>query len=274
MNQGDPRRPAAGPAAGRRHAGAGVDALEIDVALVPDQARRWPPTVCIVVDQLRASSTLTTLLDLGCAELFLTRGLAEARRLRDGRDALLAGERRGLTPRGFDSNNSPTELAGHRVRGRPVILSTANGTAVLSRLVAMPAVLVGCARNASAVARAAVELAAAGGPRRIGVVCAGVLGRFALDDAVVAGLIVGRLTEALERRTVDGPVHLSDGAIAAVRIAATFPDVEAALRASETGRVVIGIGAEPDIPFCAAVDASHSVGILRPGSPSRIERLD
>ena len=244
--------------------------MDIDVALVPAEARSWPGRVCIVIDELRASSTIVTLLDLGCAELLLTRALEEARRLGRTKGAILAGERRGLTPRGFDYNNSPVELAAAGIRGRTVVLSTSNGTAVLARLGAMPAVLVGCFLNARACAQVAVDLA-----HRldvgVGIICAGVLGRFALDDAVAAGVITARLLDALAERGSTG--HLTDTATAVLRLQSAYPDVEVALEELITGRLVHRIGAGGDVPFCARVDSTNTVGIVRPGKPLRVERI-
>jgi 2-phosphosulfolactate phosphatase len=244
--------------------------MEIDVALVPGQARSWDDRVCVVIDELRASSTITTLLDLGSSEVLLTQSLREARRLAIEHESLLAGERGGLTPRGFDYNNSPAELAGHDLHGRSVVLSTSNGTAVLAQLEAMPLVLVGCLLNARACAEAAVAAATALGVG-IGVACAGTLGRFALDDAVAAGLLVSRLMDALAARGAGW--SLSDAAIAAVRLRSAYPEVEEALAQSVAGRLVTRLGAGDDVPFCARTDASATVPVLRPGRPLKVERL-
>ena len=244
--------------------------MDIDVALVPSQARAWTDRVCIVIDELRASSTMTTLLDLGASEILLTQSLSEARRLAAERDAILCGERGGITPRGFDYNNSPAELSGSDLDGRPVVLSTSNGTAVLAELQAAPVVLVGCLLNARASAEAAV--AAASALRTgVGVVCAGTLGRFALDDAAAAGMLVGRLMDALAAR--GNGWSLTDAAIAAVRLRSSFPEIEEALAQSVAGRLVTRLGAGDDVPFCAQVDASSTVPVLRPGHPLVVERL-
>ncbi len=244
--------------------------MEIDVALVPALARRWPDRVCVVVDELRASSTITTLLDLGCPEVLLSRGLREARRLARERGALLAGERRGRTPHGFDLNNSPVELAGAGVRERAVVLSTSNGTAVLSGLRQMPTVLVGCLLNARACAEAAAALAAETGAG-IGIVCAGIEGSFALDDAVTAGLLVERLLEVAGARG-ERP-RLSDAALAALRLRSAYPDPRDALEESATGDLIRSIHAEDDLAFCARVDVTRAVGRLRGGPPMTIGRI-
>lgn len=50
--------------------------MDIDVALVPAQAASWPPSVCVVIDELRASSTVTATLDLGCTGVVVTASLS------------------------------------------------------------------------------------------------------------------------------------------------------------------------------------------------------
>ena len=172
--------------------------MKIDVALVPRAARVAPGRVLIVIDQIRASTTITTVLDLGCSDLFLAGDVRAARRLGRMTGSLIAGERLARKPPGFDFDNSPSELARARLDGRSLVLSTTNGTAVLRRLRGADDVLVGCLRNARAVASAAVGLARAAGPGgSVQVVCAGRLGRFVIEDAVAAGVIVGRIVEVL-----------------------------------------------------------------------------
>ena len=244
--------------------------MDIDVKLSPARAPRSRPEVCVMVDELRASSVITTAFDAGCGMYLLTQSLAEARRLARMHDAVLVGERRGHTPRGFDVNNSPGALAAFGVAGRTVVHSTSNGTKALGRLQAMPAVLVGCLLNARAVAEAAIELAR---EHAVGVriACAGEFGRFALDDAVAAGVIVERLIEALEAR--DEAASPTDEARAAIRLGSTYPSLEAALADSVSGRLVEALGFDEDVAFCARVDVSSTVPILRPGRPLRVEAL-
>jgi 2-phosphosulfolactate phosphatase len=244
--------------------------MEIDVALVPSEARFWKRTVSIVVDELRASSTITTILEGGCSRLYVTRPLTDAYRLAREHDAVLVGERGGYPPRGFDVGNSPVAISRHDIRGRVVVMSTANGTRALSLLTEAPAALVGCLMNARACAEAAAGLAITAGAR-IGIVCAGTDGRFALDDAVAAGVIVERLTEVLRARGIER--DLSEAAVAAVQLRSSYPDVLTPLRESVAGHLCVQIGDAEDVPFCARVDATDTVAILRPGHPLMLERF-
>ncbi len=256
----------------REDAKAGASVLmDVDVALVPGQAGAWEPRVCVMVDELRASSTLTTLLDLGCPGVLITAGLGAARRLARERGSLLAGERNGRTPRGFDANNSPTQLRDLGMAGHEVVLCTTNGTAVLSRLARMPTVLVGCLLNAHAVAEMALRLASRH-HTGIGVVCAGQRGRFVLDDAVAAGLIVEHVVAIAGRQGLE--CRLSDAARAAVRLRSSHQDDLTALRESASGRQLAGLGADADVEFCSRADASASVPVLRPGEVLAIVALE
>jgi len=246
--------------------------MKIDVALVPQTARVAPGRVLLVIDQIRASTTITTVLDLGCTDLFLAGDVRAARRLGRLTGSLIAGERLARKPPGFDFDNSPSELARAGLGGRSLVLSTTNGTAVLRRFRAADAVLVGCLRNARAVAAAAVGLARASGPDgSVQVVCAGRLGRFVIEDAVAAGVIVGRIAEVLGD---DGePAVLTDAAVAAVRLRASFPDLLAAMAQSDGGATLREIGQPDDIAFCAEEDASSTVPRLVAGEPMRIVAL-
>jgi len=243
--------------------------MEIDVALVPIVARSWSNTVCIVIDELRASSTITTILDGGCATLYVTAGLDAARQLAREHGALLAGERRGFAPRGFDFDNSPLQISRGDVRGRVVVLSTSNGTKVLGWVRGAPAALVGCLLNARACAEAAVELANRAGAR-IGIVCAGTHGVFALDDAIAAGAIVERIVDALAAR--EDPHDLSESAVAAVQLYSSYDDLIVPMRNSVAGRLLASLGSDDDVPFCARLDVSATVPILRPGRNLVIDR--
>jgi 2-phosphosulfolactate phosphatase len=244
--------------------------MEIDVALVPMVARSWTGTVCIVIDELRASSTITAILDGGCSRLYVTAGLDSARRLARQHDGLLSGERGGSAPRGFDFDNSPADLARANLRDRVVVLSTTNGTRVLGWVKEAPATLVGCLMNARACAEAAVELAGSMNAR-IGIVCAGTDGDFAMDDAVAAGVIVERIIETIQARR--GNFELTESAEATVQLYRSYPDVETPLRNSVAGRLLARLGTDYDVPFCARVDVTDTVPILRPGSTLIVERL-
>jgi 2-phosphosulfolactate phosphatase len=208
--------------------------VKVHVAFTPGE--QTPAPVGIVVDVLRATSTITQALAAGyrrvlcCAEIEQARTLAQS----EG-PAKLAGERRLEHIEGFDFGNSPRELAGAPA-AETLILTTTNGTRLLvSAAARFEQVLVGSLLNLGAVA----EAARASG-EDVAVLCAGVLGELALDDAYCAGRIVAALGGA---RT--------DSAEAAARIADSYPNALAGLGESRSGWNLRRNGFEDDIAWCA-----------------------
>ena len=247
-----------------------VMAVDVDVALVPDEAMPDRPAVFIVVDLIRASTTLTTLIDLGCTANNNEGSLAESKRLARRTGSILIGERHLHRPEGFDFMNSPMAIMRAGVHDGGAVLSTTNGTAILRMLRRSDHVLVGCLRNARACAGAAVRLAAAHG-LPIRVVCAGLKRRFVIEDAVAAGVIATRIVEAA--RSGGLVANLSDAARAAIRLHESYPDTLTALVDSDGGRTLRSLGEEEDLPYCAEVDVTDTVPVLRDGQPMRILRL-
>lgn len=239
--------------------------MKLDVAFLPSLLREPGRYVCVVVDVLRASSSLVVLLERGVEEVLLAASIGEARRLaRERPQYLLCGERGGLPPRGFHYGNSPAEFAGLELAGRRAILCTSNGTRALARAAAAPLVLVGALLNATAVGRAATEAAPplAGG-LGVAIVCSGDEGgtAFSLEDALGAGAIV----DAIVGLGREAPrLELSDGALAALTIYRAHQGQEqTALRASSHARDLEVLGLGEDLSFCAQRDRFALVPYLQ-----------
>jgi len=208
--------------------------VRIHVAFTPAEEVSAP--VGIVVDVLRATSTITQALAAGygrvlcCAEVEEARAVAAS----EGR-AVLGGERKTLRIDGFDFGNSPREFL--EPAAETLVLTTTNGTRLLLAAAARcDLVLVGSLLNLEAVARAAREQEVSD----VAVLCAGVRGELAMDDAYCAGRI------ALE---LGG--EPADSAVAAMRLAGSFPSAEEGLAASQSARNLQGNGLDGDIAYCA-----------------------
>jgi 2-phosphosulfolactate phosphatase len=203
--------------------------VRVHVALTPDEAGRAPTG--IVIDVIRATSTICQALAAGYERVLCAAEVEEAFALRDELGGVLGGERGNVLVPGFDLGNSPREYV--EPRGETLILTTTNGTrAILSAAAAgAETVLVGSLLNLEAVA-----VAAAGGGD-VEVVCAGLQGRFTIDDAYCAG----RMVELLGGER-------SDAAEAAFRLARSFGSPVDGLSASENPEHA-RLG--EDIAFCA-----------------------
>ncbi|HYY02818.1 MAG TPA: 2-phosphosulfolactate phosphatase [Gaiellaceae bacterium] len=206
--------------------------MHVHVAFTPEETAAAP--VGIVVDVIRASSTIAQALAAGYERILCCAEIEEARTLRaELPDSVVGGERNAMRIEGFDVGASPREFL--EVRAATLILSTTNGTrAILAAAAQCDEVLIGSLLNLGAVAAAA-------GARGedVAILCAGFKGTFALDDAYCAGRIVQQLGG---QRT--------DAAIAAELVAGAFPDAASGLNARTYGPP----GLEDDIAFCARVD--------------------
>jgi 2-phosphosulfolactate phosphatase len=206
--------------------------MRVQVAFTPAEAGTAP--VGIVVDVLRATSTIAQALASGYERVYCTGEIESARALRERLgEGLLGGERSAVKIEGFDVGASPREFLGEP-RERTVIFSTTNGTrTILETAARSKEVLLGSLLNLDAVGAAARERG-----EDVTVVCAGFQGQFALDDAYCAGRIVQLLGG-----------EPSDSAKAAEAIARAWPDAHEALLARTYGPP----GLELDIAFCAQV---------------------
>ena len=237
--------------------------MKLDVAFLPRLLSDPRASVCVMIDVLRASTSIVTLSAGGAQEIAVAESPSAARRIarQEPRRYVLAGEENGLAPRGFDYGNSPSEFAALDVTGQRFILSTTNGTRALQRLATSPLVLVGALVNAAAVMRALLAEAEA---RRLdaALVCAGLARgkRLSLEDAVAAGALVDRALNAASAASLD----LTDGALVAHRLYRAYRgDALAAFRRSEHGRALIALGFAHDLEFCAQADRFDAVPRLR-----------
>ena len=145
----------------------------------------------IVVDVLRATSTIITALMNGCKEVIPVETVIKARELvREG--DLLGGERYCKKIPGFDFGNSPLEYTREAVEGKRIILTTTNGTRGIQKAIKADRILAGALMNGRASAAAAIEL-----KRDTVIVCAGTQDVFSLEDGLCAGLILEEIANQL-----------------------------------------------------------------------------
>jgi 2-phosphosulfolactate phosphatase len=237
----------------------------IDVAVLPAEANLIEADAFVVVDVLRATTTIATLFARGLDDLLVVDEIGAAREAAKRHGRLLFGEVGGLRPEGFDFGNSPLEAREAEVAGRGAVLFTTNGTTALCALGERGVVYAGAPANASALARQLLRY------ERVAVVCAGTEGaqRFALEDFAAAGLIV----EALR---VEAPgIGRGDAATLAPAAPARKPGPEGdgpgvpttgswrqLILSSEHAAKLRDLGLEADIVFCAESDTSDAVPVV------------
>lgn len=211
--------------------------------------------VYIVLDVMRATTTMAVMFDQGARQVLAAQTLEQAREAAQkvsGR--LLCGERHTKTPPGFDYNNSPAQFAQLDLSGRELILTTSNGTRALFACPDHSTRLAGSFYNAQAVVSHALSLAHER-DCNISIVCAGEYGYFSLEDTACAGYLALELLRQLPECEVRDSVH---GAIALYE---SYPAARL-LEYAQSACDLRASGQERDLDFCVRKNASDCVPIV------------
>lgn len=200
----------------------------------------------VVIDVLRATTTLTHALASGARDVRPCRDVDEARQLSEQHtSALLCGERHEQRVEGFDLGNSPGDYTPDVVAQRSLIFTTTNGTAAIDHCRSASRLFLAAFVNLSAICRAIEEF------ETVEIVCAGTRGEITLEDVLLAGAIVAQLMNARGTRQIEqnDQSQIASG----LWESASHPLTEW-LERSQGGRNLIKSGFRPDIQFAADVD--------------------
>src|SRR5262249_42804387 len=222
--------------------------MQVHVALMPGEfpELELAGRVALVVDVFRATTMVVAAFGAGCARVIPVASEAAARSRAAAltpEPVLLAGERGGDPIEGFDLGNSPLDCTTERVGGRTLVLTTTNGTRAMLKAGGAGAAAppppaqpgaggrgggrpppAGPARGAGGRGAALAPVTRGGGGggggachrRDVTVLCAGEQGRFSLEDAVCAGLLVAGVLRA------NPEAKLTDAARAAHRLGISY----------------------------------------------------
>lgn len=211
-----------------------------EVIYTPQAIARLPERdlsghLAVVIDVFRATSTIATGLANGATAFFPIATVEEGLALKEKNpDVLLAGERGGEAPAGFDLGNSPRDFLPERVAGKRVFHTTTNGTQALVAVRGANQVITACWLNLGAVL---TFLRAADKPTLL--LCAGTGRAFAMEDATLASAILDELD-------IDHPARSIYRSIAQ-----RLPE---SLYESRNGRNLIRANRTADIEFCIQRD--------------------
>ena len=152
-------------------------------------------TVAVVIDVLRATTTITHALTSGATRVIPCLETEEAFALRKtlcdqlpDQAVLLGGERNGVLIDGFDLGNSPEDYTPERVGGKTLIISTTNGTRAMFRLLNANTIYLACFNNADSLVKCLINFP------KITILCAGTDHQYSEEDMLLAGMLTERLT--------------------------------------------------------------------------------
>lgn len=205
----------------------------------------------IVIDVLRASSTIITAFEAGFLSVIPAETPENAWALQT-ENTKIAGEVFGKKVEGFDYQNSPTELLREKQAGKHLILSTTNGTRAIFKAQKAKQVFIGCFLNAASCIERALFM-----KDDITLYCAGTRNEFALEDGLAAGLMIH-----LAKKT-DPSVEVCDLSKALEasyqQLEHLFPNL---FLSTTTGKRLVENQYRKDIFYCCRINISQIVPIV------------
>jgi 2-phosphosulfolactate phosphatase len=228
---------------------------EIHITLTPDETKIVPVHSCsvVVIDTLRASTTIITALENGAKEIRPYKNSSDMEkfyRTHINSRFLLCGEKNGMPVKAYHLSNSPLEYKAEIVKDRIILFKTTNGTRVLNKLSPENRVFIGALVNSLSIARRINEI-----KNDVYLVCAGTRNNFSLEDFYTAGRIAFLLLKNYSNWKGD---DLVQAAVAIYEGGKSYKELITLFLHSRNGKNLKYLGYEKDIFFSARFDIFSS----------------
>lgn len=212
--------------------------------------------LAVIIDVLRASTSIITALANGCEGIIPTSEIEEAKRIAkkfSPHSVLLAGERNEMPIPGFDLSNSPLEYTANRVAGKKIIFTSNNGSKLFDYISFAQKTVVAGFVNVTMLSDFIVQ-----NRSDIVILCAGKNEQFGMEDAVCGGMIIDKIANATTSSLI-----LNDGAMAAQTLYQCHArNITAMLYQTSHGKRLIELGHHEDITTCGQIDSVEIIPIL------------
>lgn len=206
--------------------------------------------IAVVVDILRATSSMITAFAYDVASVTPVPTLADCRMLKE-QGFITAGERGGQKVEGFDLGNSPFEFMDHQLNGKNLAFTTTNGSQAILSVVNAKTVMLGSFLNLTATADFLRKQ-----NESVLILCAGWKGKFNIEDTLYAGALAGLLEEEF--------TFEDDASLAAVSLykyaSADLPEY---LKRGSHAQRLAGFNNHRDLEFCIQMDKFNFNAIYR-----------
>ena len=203
--------------------------------------------IVVVIDVLRATSTINTLLFLGADHVRPIDSLEECKSLKD-HDYIIMAERLGKKVEGFDYGNSPTKLTEKDIKGKKVAIATSNGSKAIIKSEGSEMTILCSFLNIKSVINRIKK-----SESDVILLCSGWLGKTNLEDTLCAGGIVAGL---------DNFEIESDTALMAKAFHKNTNDILETMKLSSHAKRLSGYDNKIDIEFCSRVNTQPIIPLL------------
>jgi len=225
--------------------------MKLDVLFSPVQADElfFTGKTTVVIDVLRASSTIITALTNGAKEVVPVGTVEFAVKVSGGifgGQTLLGGERNTKKIEGFALGNSPSEYTEEIVSGKSIVFYSTNGSRAIVKAKYSANLFICSFNNLKALAKHLKKL-----NEDVIILCSGNNNFFNLEDSVCAGMLISELIGESKKN------ELADASISAMTLFKSFgKNIFKMLAETDHGRLLINNGFEEDLKACAELDNS------------------
>jgi len=202
-------------------------------------------SIFVYIDVLRASTSVCSALYFGAREVIPVETMEKALDIYKNLSSdirLLAGERNGEKPMGFNLGNSPVEFNEDIVKDKSIILTTTNGTIAFNLGKKAKFRVIASFTNLSLVVSYIYNVAIKDKIYHCNIICAGNQGHFAYEDSLCAGAIIDKLN------TLMNDIELNDASRLSMEIYNLHNnDLLHFVKSTEHAKILIEKGFEKDI---------------------------
>ncbi len=206
-------------------------------------------SIVVIIDILRATSTISTALFNGAKSIIPVDSVADCIKLGRQMDVITAGERDGKIAEGLKYGNTPLQYTADFIKGKTLVLTTTNGTRLLHMALAEGArgIITGSFCNLSSVCDYLIKQ-----NKNVILACAAWKDRVNIEDTLFAGAVISRVKENFQR-------NCDASQIAETLYHQAENDLFGFMRdnnASHFNRLM-SFGLEEDIRFCLTIDNAN-----------------
>ncbi|MDB9414226.1 2-phosphosulfolactate phosphatase family protein [Microcystis aeruginosa] len=224
------------------------------------------PDCAVVIDVLRATTTIATALNAGAEAVQTFSDLKTLMQVSDTwqpEKRLRAGERGGAKVEGCDLGNSPLDCTPDLMKGRRLFISTTNGTRALQKVEESPIVITAAMINR----QAAVNYLLDRQPETVWIVGSGWEGGYSLEDTACAGAIANALQEQSGQMAIG-----NDEVIASIALYRQWQnDLLGMFHSCSHGQRLLRLHCQEDLKYCANIDSLDVLPIQK--EPSILVKL-
>ncbi len=210
------------------------------------------PDCAVVIDVLRATTTIATALDAGAEAVQAFSNIDELMRQSESWSVdkrLRAGERGGVKVAGFDLGNSPLACTPQVVKGKRLFLTTTNGTRALQRVAKSPQVITAAQINR----QAAVNYILSTQPETVWMVGSGWEGDYSVEDTACAGAISKSIVQQSDGSLID--LFGNDEVIGAIALYEQWKDnLLNVFSQCSHGQRLLRLDGDDDLKYCSQTD--------------------